>query len=1021
MFGRFNGLFNAARRGRRRGASGCTGSFTPAMEPLEARTLLATIEWDGGPLSTGTNWHDPVNWVGDVLPVNGDDVIIAFGVSIQYFTGTLALNTLQCDRPLTVSGGTLGVAAASSTSDLLTLDGGSLTGGPWLLSGPGLTATDDPGNGLSGATISGDISLSEEDAYIRITGGITVNGLITLFGREATIAFDGGVQVFGGNADVLFGGFSGHRRVSAVSGAVLTIAATVSLSGERGKIDSGSGSGSIVNLGTIWADTDSGTIEVAPSVFTNQGTLRATGDGVLLVAAGTWVNSGVISINEGTIGLGGTFDITQGIGLFSRTGGEVLIDGTLLNSNHTLTLSPATGSWRFNNGQIIGGTIDLVGGATLEGFGTRSGRLAALTLNGNLSWLNSNFSAEFDGVTVNGNIDFAGFSTLTIKNGLVLNGVLTVSGANSEVRFDGSSQSLSGAAIILLRHEESYFWARQPLTLVPGVSLSGYGRVFGDIVNQGIITADTSSKILTIARGSFQNHATVTAAAGSILRIGETLASVAVFTNNGTVLATAASTLKIGPSSDSGPITFSNVGLFRVDGLSQATVGSQFVFNLITLLNTGTIEAAGGGTVTIGTLNAMVPVAFDNDGLARALTGGVLTLQTLLTTEDIGDLRAGTGGVVLKSLIDNFEQTLTIDSTTGSWIMSGAEIVGGTIVLSAGQSLLADSNNANTLDGVVIQGDLRVDQPNARLRITGGLTLNGVLAVSGDGAVVWFDGGMQAIQGVGAVNLGGPTGSQSISADAGAIVSISPSVSILSSGGQARVTSGAVGDPGGAWVNLGVMSGQLVIDATLTNSGLIEARDGLTLSIEGNVTTYTAGTLTGGAWRIGPGSSLHFGPGNITTNQAHFTLDGAGASCAALSGLSANQGTFVLAGGRDLTLGGGFNNSGVLDLGPGSELALSGHLTLGASSTLKLAYAAAQAPSITATSASVAGSVEVSWAGNYTPPSGVQPPFLSAPSMSGTFSAFTAEVLGVRAKRGLVYSPTSIAVVVSYPATTARI
>ena len=44
--------------------------------------------------------------------------------------------------------------------------------------------------------------------------------------------------------------------------ASLTIAPSVSFTGERGRLDSGSGSGTIVNQGTIWADTASRTIEV---------------------------------------------------------------------------------------------------------------------------------------------------------------------------------------------------------------------------------------------------------------------------------------------------------------------------------------------------------------------------------------------------------------------------------------------------------------------------------------------------------------------------------------------------------------------------------------------------------------------------------------------------------------------------------------------------------------------------------------------------------------------------------------
>ncbi len=41
---------------------------------LEARHLLATINWDGG--GDGTTWEDNLNWVGDALPGAADDVVI---------------------------------------------------------------------------------------------------------------------------------------------------------------------------------------------------------------------------------------------------------------------------------------------------------------------------------------------------------------------------------------------------------------------------------------------------------------------------------------------------------------------------------------------------------------------------------------------------------------------------------------------------------------------------------------------------------------------------------------------------------------------------------------------------------------------------------------------------------------------------------------------------------------------------------------------------------------------------------
>src|SRR4051812_34693818 len=77
--------------------------------PLERRVLFNSVSWDGG--GDGTNWTDPRNWSGDLLPVAADDVTInvAGNPTIQITTGTQAVNTLAANNTLLLSGGTLQV------------------------------------------------------------------------------------------------------------------------------------------------------------------------------------------------------------------------------------------------------------------------------------------------------------------------------------------------------------------------------------------------------------------------------------------------------------------------------------------------------------------------------------------------------------------------------------------------------------------------------------------------------------------------------------------------------------------------------------------------------------------------------------------------------------------------------------------------------------------------------------------------------------------------------------------------
>src|SRR5262249_43464797 len=51
----------------------CCSSFRPQLEAFEDRIVPSTRVWDGG--GTSLFWSDRFNWVGDVAPVNGDDLV----------------------------------------------------------------------------------------------------------------------------------------------------------------------------------------------------------------------------------------------------------------------------------------------------------------------------------------------------------------------------------------------------------------------------------------------------------------------------------------------------------------------------------------------------------------------------------------------------------------------------------------------------------------------------------------------------------------------------------------------------------------------------------------------------------------------------------------------------------------------------------------------------------------------------------------------------------------------------------
>ncbi len=76
--------------------------------------------------TTGT---PPANWSTDSVPGSGDDVTIDIAANVVHSNNvTDSINSLTSTEPLTISGGTLSIAAASTIDNTLSLTGGTLTG-----------------------------------------------------------------------------------------------------------------------------------------------------------------------------------------------------------------------------------------------------------------------------------------------------------------------------------------------------------------------------------------------------------------------------------------------------------------------------------------------------------------------------------------------------------------------------------------------------------------------------------------------------------------------------------------------------------------------------------------------------------------------------------------------------------------------------------------------------------------------------------------------------------------------------
>ena len=185
-------------------------------------------------------------------------------------------------------------------------------------------------------------------------------------------------------------------------GSTLTIAPGVTVHGLTGTIGNYPqvAGVSLINQGTIAADTAGGQLTIELTSLSNPGTLRASGGSLVtigsLASSGTLGadSGGVLSLNgslsntgtitssgNSTVDLGGTFTLAD-LGTFHRTGGTVNLTGTL-NNPGTLALDDTTGSWQLEGGTIAGGTVTTAGAAELVGTPS-GGTLDEVTLAGTL-------------------------------------------------------------------------------------------------------------------------------------------------------------------------------------------------------------------------------------------------------------------------------------------------------------------------------------------------------------------------------------------------------------------------------------------------------------------------------------------------------------------------------------------------------------------------------------------------------------------------------------------------------------
>jgi hypothetical protein len=316
---------------------------------MEDRTLLATMLWTnaaGGNWDVASNWVNAANPSDQHVPTSSDNAQI----NIADITVTHASDasdsvnsvTVASGTTLSLSNGTLSIAAASTISGNLTMTGGTL-GGTGTLTVAGVTTwTGGTMSGTGTTDAQGGLTLGGTVAnttYSEVLTGWTLNNYGT--GTLAGTYEDSGLLLGGGAV------------LDNEAGASFSIADNTPIWAYGGS----PAGGTVANQGTFAKTAGSGTSIISDNYDGGAVAFDQSGSGTVATQSGTLTLDGGGSITGTASGLsasagttlafgGGTFNIATatvgGSGTVAVTGAAVAVGGGLTGATGTLAISSGT-------------------------------------------------------------------------------------------------------------------------------------------------------------------------------------------------------------------------------------------------------------------------------------------------------------------------------------------------------------------------------------------------------------------------------------------------------------------------------------------------------------------------------------------------------------------------------------------------------------------------------------------------------------------------------------------------------
>ena len=985
-------IMDTARRSRVRRlktSSACRHRQRPRFEVLENRRLLSmtSVTWTGD--GDDDLWSDAANWSNDQVPGAGDDVTIdqSGNPTIQITSGSQVVDSLTSLDMISISGGSLLVAASSSLSGGLTMTGGSLT------------AT---GSGTVVA-VSGTTTISAASLYAEGGASLSLPDLTCFSSNQSTFQADGAGSVLdvSGLTNVTQ---QGAWNIDATNGGTLNLSGLSSLT--------------CTNIIAV-TDTGGGTLNL--SGLTSLTSTVSFGFGISMTDTG---GSTLLDGHLTTL----TADQLAGI--------VVTLDGSDAH------VADSWNSFTDSNLNIVGGRYALPGLTDVDGSSLYVSNGGSLVVTG-LACLDSNFST-FQSDGADSLLDVSALSNVTQQGPLWLNatngGTLNLGGLTSLTSTQGVTITDTGGSTLLdgqltnldgvdVTSDGTDAQVANAWTALNGTfTLTGGSETLPNLTaaNFSGLELDGGATLdLPATAGNFTNSGDLTLGAGSTLDIAGSL----TLTSGGTV------DEQIGGTPASGLFGQANIGgstilagNFNVDLLDGDTPAVGEAYPLFTSTQvTGAFDTLAG----LGPFsnNATLTPVYNSTSLLLEATG-----PPVYWTGDAGDgdwddpanwsfidpLVNNVPESVLPSgdnvVVDLGDQTINhsqnLDDTIASLTVTGQDdtlnLSAGTLDLSGGGSLgtfevdqpddvvnlsgailasaivtsgttITATSSGSTLNAVTLNGTLEAES-GISVNIAGGLVLNGTVELGYDNKFAGDDSVSQTISGTGTIDL---SGYDSTLENIGAgTLTIAPNITvqagdtyseIMASGGPIH-NEGTIDDSNGYFLLVGDDSAT----DSFTNSGTVLIGIAATLQVYNSSESFYSETGGYAAYAQSAGSTTV--DGSLTTVPSYY---GGSGPVNIAGGLLDGSGTV------DAST---VTNAGTVDPGDGTgTLTIDGNLTQTAAGALDINLAGStQYGQLAVTgTATLNGALNVATVNSFVPGPANQFIVLTFGRESGDFSATT--------------------------------